>query len=57
MENVQNIDENCWKSVQKQLKILWKSGKCGILISEKLSKRKGEEVKTDVRETHRAGNP
>jgi hypothetical protein len=36
MENVQNIDENCWKSVQKQLKILWKSGKCGILISEKL---------------------
>lgn len=41
MENVQNIDENCWKSVQKQLKILWKSGKRGILISEKLSKGEG----------------
>lgn len=44
--------EKCTKSDQNIVE-KWKTWHTDII---KASKRKGEEVKTDVRETHRAGN-
>lgn len=45
--------EKCTKSVQ----IIVEKRKMWHTDIREASKRKGEEVKADVRETHRAGNP